>query len=230
MSPDGAAAKPAHPLRDGVSAAADVIEGLKDGVQSLSQSILGLPYAECSPEQENTPARKRSGRFRVCGPAMDDTPTARRSVILAVDDDEDDIELLRILFRKAGITHPLQIHRQGEELIAVLSGLLKRTVQVALPLLCFLDVKMPTVTGHELLEWIRQHPQFDSVAVVMLSSSEHPADLKRAAERGAQCYVAKYPHPAVLRSIVDEAERLARQGAVSASFELPANLLRRAVN
>jgi hypothetical protein len=61
----------------------------------------------------------------------------------------------------------------------------------------------------------------------MLSSSEHPADVKEAAKSGAQCYLAKYPHPAVLKSVIDEAERMSAHDPSKEWFGLSANLLLR---
>jgi CheY-like chemotaxis protein len=111
----------------------------------------------------------------------------------------------------------------------MLTALMKKSVAAVLPLLCFLDVKMPSVNGHELLQWIRQQPGLDAMSVVMLSSTEHPEDVKKAAEGGAQCYLAKYPHPTVLRRVLDEAERISKNGVTASSewFGLPANLLLR---
>ena len=156
-------------------------------------------------------------------------PLPEHSVILAVDDDDDDIALLRLLLRKAGVAHPVEIYHRGEDLMDALAALLTKSVKAVLPLLCFLDVKMPSIHGHDLLRWIRNQPRLDPVSIVMLSSSEHPDDVKRAAEGGAQCYLAKYPHPTVLKRVVDEAERLASSGTAAAKewFGLPANLLLR---
>jgi CheY-like chemotaxis protein len=153
----------------------------------------------------------------------------QRSVILAVDDDEDDIELMRRLFRKAGVIRPVEVFREGEELIAALTTLIGKEDQGAIPLLCFLDVKMPSINGHEVLHWIRDQPQLDRLAVVMLSSSEHPEDVKQAAEGGAQCYLAKYPRADVLKSVLDEAERVSKSGAAVCKewFGVTANLLLR---
>jgi two-component system response regulator len=93
------------------------------------------------------------------------------------------------------------------------------------PLLCFLDVKMPAITGLDVLKWIRSKPELDPLPVVMLSSSEHPEDIRRAAQAGAQCYLAKYPQPAVLRQIVDEAQRFGLGAPADECFRLPNNLL-----
>lgn len=152
-----------------------------------------------------------------------------RSVVLAVDDDEDDIDLMRLLFRKAGVTYPIEVYRRGEDFIDALTAIMNKSVNAVLPLLCFLDVKMPSISGHEILRWIRQHPALDTLSVVMLSSSEHPEDVKQAAVGGAQCYLAKYPQPAVLKKVFEEAERISASGAAIAKewFGLPANLLLR---
>lgn len=155
-----------------------------------------------------------------------------RSVILAVDDDEDDIDLMRLLFRKAGVSFPMEIYRRGEDLMDALTALVgnvRKSVEAAFPLLCFLDIKMPSISGHEVLRWIRQQPELNALAVVMLSSSEHPEDIRRAADGGAQCYLAKYPQPLVLKRVLDEAQRISDSGVAIAQewFGLPANLLLR---
>lgn len=146
-------------------------------------------------------------------------------MIVACDDDADDVDLLRLLLRKAGIDHPIHIYRHGEEVVAALSKLLEESLEAIRPMLCFLDVKMPAMTGHDVLRWIRSHRSLDPVPVVMLSSSDHPEDIKRAAEAGAQCYLAKYPQPGVLKEIVDEAERFALGAPADECFRLPSNLL-----
>lgn len=147
------------------------------------------------------------------------------NIIVGVDDDADDVDLLRLLLRKAGIDRPMQFYRHGEEVIGALSELANSSLKLMRPLLCFLDVKMPAITGHDVLRWIRAQPIFNSLPVVMLSSSDHPQDIKQAMESGAQCYLAKYPQPAVLREVVDEAERFAQGTPASECFRMPTNLL-----
>jgi len=146
-------------------------------------------------------------------------------IVVAVDDDADDVDLLRLLLRKAGIANPLEVYREGEQIIRALSKFAQASFKAIRPLLCFLDVKMPGMTGHEVLKWIRAQPALDGLPVVMLSSSEHPEDIKQAAENGAQCYLTKYPQPAVLKEIIDEAERFARGVPASECFRLPSNQL-----
>jgi CheY-like chemotaxis protein len=73
-------------------------------------------------------------------------------IVLAVDDDVDDTDLLRLLLRKAGVPNPVEIYREGEEIIKALTSVAQKALK---PLLCILDVKMPGMTGHEVLRWIR---------------------------------------------------------------------------
>lgn len=147
------------------------------------------------------------------------------TIVLAVDDDADDVDLLRLLLRKAGVAHPTRFYRRGEELVSALGKIVEESLQAMRPVLCFLDVKMPSMNGHEVLRWIRSHRALDRMPVVMLSSSEHPKDIRTAAENGAQCYLAKYPQPAVLREMIDEAQRFALGAPADECFRTPMNLL-----
>lgn len=113
-------------------------------------------------------------------------------------------------------------------MIAALRQVVEPTANVPMPLLCFLDVKMPAMTGHDVLRWIRSHRQLDPMPVVMLSSSEHPTDVELAAENGAQCYLAKYPQPAVIQQVIAAAERFANGIPAAECFRIEPNLLLRA--
>ena len=56
----------------------------------------------------------------------------RRAIIVGADDDPDDVDLLRLLLRKAGIDHPLEIYRHGEEIMAALSKLADTSLALAI--------------------------------------------------------------------------------------------------
>lgn len=146
-------------------------------------------------------------------------------VIYAADDDEEDLALLRLLLRKARVDYPLELFRQGEELVAALSKLIGNSMKAMQPLLCFLDVRLTPLTGHEVLRWIRAQPLLNSLPVVMLTDSEHPRDVITAVQHGAQCYLTKYPQPAVLREVIDDARRFAIGAPADECFRMPTNQL-----
>jgi len=57
------------------------------------------------------------------------------------------------------------------------------------PRLVLLDLKLPKVDGHEVLQKIKSDPRTRTVPVVVLTSSREEADLLRAAETGANSYI-----------------------------------------
>jgi CheY-like chemotaxis protein len=115
------------------------------------------------------------------------------SCILQVEDDENDIFLLRRVFERAGIESPLRVVTDGEMAIDYLAGagVYADRQQYPLPCLVMLDLKLPKKSGLEVLAWIRQHPVFKKLVVLMFSSSIQPEDIDRAYELGANSYVQK---------------------------------------
>jgi CheY-like chemotaxis protein len=113
--------------------------------------------------------------------------------ILQVEDDENDVFLLRHAFEHAGVTTPIHITRDGQEAIEYLSGEGKYADRKLFPVpsLIILDVKMPRRSGLEVLRWIRSHQLFSCIPVVMLSSSAQPRDIDQAYEAGANAFVVK---------------------------------------
>jgi len=118
---------------------------------------------------------------------------ADEALILLVEDREDDIVLVRKAFERAHIPNPIQVVRDGEEAMAYLSGDGKYSnrAEYPLPWLILLDLKMPRVDGFEVLTWIRQQPDFRSLIVVVLTSSDHIRDVNRAYALGANSFMVK---------------------------------------
>jgi CheY-like chemotaxis protein len=104
-----------------------------------------------------------------------------RSVLL-VEDNEDDVFLMKRLFRKAAIDIPLHIVTDGRMAVDYLSGAdaFHDRNTYPLPDLIFLDLKLPFLQGFEVLTWIRKQPDMDSIRVVVLSSSLEDQDRERA--------------------------------------------------
>jgi two-component system response regulator len=119
--------------------------------------------------------------------------------IVAVDDEEDDRFFFSRLLRKAGVALPVRTFAGGGEAKKALTAAHASGIR---PCACFLDVKMPGVTGFDVLAWIRANGAFDRLPVFMLSSSDHPSDLRRAEELGAQGYFRKHPSEAEVRQII----------------------------
>jgi DNA-binding response OmpR family regulator len=122
-----------------------------------------------------------------------DADGLRDSAMLLVEDDEADILLLRRAFRNARIANPLIEVRNGQAAIQYLSGdgAYADRVRYPIPFLILLDLRLPKLSGFEVLEWIRDQSEFDHVIVVVLTASDHVVDVTRAHELGANSYLIK---------------------------------------
>jgi len=81
----------------------------------------------------------------------------QRFTVLLVEDDLNDIFLVKRAFRTARIPNPLQIVTDGEEAMSYLRGEGKYADREAhpLPKLMVMDIKMPRRSGFEVLEWVK---------------------------------------------------------------------------
>lgn len=113
--------------------------------------------------------------------------------ILIVDDEPDALILLRRAMEKAGITQPIVQLGNGDDVISYLEGqgAYANRAEFPLPALVLMDFKLPRRTGAEVLAWIRSHPSFRVLPVVVLTSSRDHRDVARAYEAGANSYLVK---------------------------------------
>jgi CheY-like chemotaxis protein len=113
--------------------------------------------------------------------------------LLYVEDDENDVLFMEMALRRAGLQQQFRCVRNGQEALDYLSGTgdYAQRDQHPLPVLLLLDLNLPAVSGFEVLAWLRKQPQFQSLPVVIFSSSSRPEDRQRALELGANDYVQK---------------------------------------
>jgi two-component system, response regulator len=109
-----------------------------------------------------------------------------QKLILIAEDSQDDADLLRRAFKRAGLTNPYLFFDDGQKLI---SHLQNNTSE--LPVLILLDIKMPMMDGLTALKWIRSQRNLENVPVVMLTSSKMDKDLADAKAAGADSYLVK---------------------------------------
>jgi CheY-like chemotaxis protein len=113
--------------------------------------------------------------------------------VLLVEDDLNDIFLVKRAFKIAHLTNPLQVVTDGEEAMHYLSGHGKYADRDAhpLPKLIVMDIKMPRMTGFDVLEWIKHDGTLRRIPVIIVSSSDRPEDIDRGYELGANAYMVK---------------------------------------
>ncbi|MBD2448519.1 response regulator [Nostoc sp. FACHB-152] len=113
--------------------------------------------------------------------------------ILLVEDDARDILLIKRAFRRAGITNPLQVVRDGDTAVLYLAGeapYSDRSIY-PLPALILLDLKLPRRSGAEVLKWLRQQPGIKRLPVVILTASQEHTDVNYLYDLGANAYMVK---------------------------------------
>lgn len=111
--------------------------------------------------------------------------------ILHVEDNPDDVVLMNLAFSRAGIAARLHVVNDGDEAIAALEN---SALSGGSPPVCvLLDVKLPRVSGLEVLAWIRNQPSLKRLPVILLTSSSQTADINRAYDLGANSFLVKPP-------------------------------------
>ncbi|PYE53800.1 response regulator [Deinococcus yavapaiensis] len=115
--------------------------------------------------------------------------------VVLVEDNPDDVLFIRRAFHKANLKVDLVVLSDGERAVAHLSA----DHAVALVLL---DVKLPRLSGLEVLTWLRTQPHLAVVPTVMLTSSRDARDVQGAYEAGANSYLVKPVQSAALDQLI----------------------------
>jgi CheY-like chemotaxis protein len=115
------------------------------------------------------------------------------STILYVDDDDNDVLLLKHAIRSAQLSFNVQAVHDPEHASAYLEGEGPYADRKCFPLpsLVLLDLKMPRMHGLEVLSWIRGHPLLKRMVVIVLTASNQLSEINRAYELGANSYLVK---------------------------------------
>ncbi|PHQ28749.1 response regulator [Leeuwenhoekiella nanhaiensis] len=108
--------------------------------------------------------------------------------ILAIEDDENDITLMKRIFQKQMPDYTIKYISDGEE---ALNYLRSTQFKEELPRVILLDIKIPKVNGLELLKNIRGMKDYKSIPVVMLSSSDRQDEIQLSYHLGANSYIEK---------------------------------------
>jgi CheY-like chemotaxis protein len=122
-------------------------------------------------------------------------PMKDRFPILLVEDNPDDVFFVKRAFTQAGVENPIHVVSSGQEAIEYLQGDRDFSDRQKFPMpgLVLLDLKMPRVSGFDVIEWMRKDRRAKLIPVVILSSSALPDDVNRAYALGANAYMVKPP-------------------------------------
>ncbi len=129
--------------------------------------------------------------------------------ILLVEDQPSDAELAARALQQEGLDMRLAVMRCGSELLDYIfsRGEHASRQPVDLPLLILLDLKLPRVSGDEVLEQLKADERTKHIPVVMLTSSREAQDVERCYQLGVNSFVVK---PVDSTRFAETVQRLAR--------------------
>lgn len=105
--------------------------------------------------------------------------------ILLVEDNPDDERLIIRALTRGKIINPILVAHNGEEALRILFDL------ESLPSVVLLDLKLPKISGLEVLQRIRANQRTSFLPVVILTSSSEERDIIESYSLGANSYVRK---------------------------------------
>lgn len=126
------------------------------------------------------------------------------NAVLIVEDFEDDAKLLELLLTSAGIINPIQTVLSAEQAIAYLEGAPPYwdRAKYPLPMVIFLDLKLPGIDGFDFLRWLRAHPLLKAAFIVILSATGDLISVQAAYALGANSFLVKPCRPADLENLI----------------------------
>jgi CheY-like chemotaxis protein len=133
--------------------------------------------------------------------------------IIMVDDDEDDVFIMKRALARQGISEAqFQAILGGQEFVAKLNddaSILSHKNTIVL-----LDINMPRMDGFEVLQYLSNtQGLFTPVPVVMFSTSSQPQDISRSKDLGAADYFVKPRELSEFPELIDRIYSLAMNQA-----------------
>jgi DNA-binding response OmpR family regulator len=109
---------------------------------------------------------------------------------MLVEDSPADVYLVQEAVRQEGLRFDWKVAEDGETAIQIIDRVDADADAVA-PGLLLLDINVPRRSGNHVLQHFRKSPRCGTIPVVMISSSDSPAERKRAFDLGADEYFRK---------------------------------------
>src|SRR5262245_21964922 len=113
--------------------------------------------------------------------------------VLYVEDDDNDVLLMRRAWTWVGVQNPLRVVPDGLEAVSYLSRDRPHANRIDHPLACLvlLGLKLPKMSGLDVLRWARSQPALLGLRVIVFSSSKLPVDINAAHALRIDAYVVK---------------------------------------
>jgi CheY-like chemotaxis protein len=116
--------------------------------------------------------------------------TARPISVLLVDDDPGDVLMIEEALESIGAPRAVYVVNDGEEAVAFLrqTGQFRHAPR---PDVVLLDLNMPRMDGRQVLAEVKADAKLRSIPIVVLTTSQSPADIMSSYALHANAYVTK---------------------------------------
>lgn len=128
--------------------------------------------------------------------------------ILVVEDDDGHASLAERNLRRVGIANPVKRFKDGQTVLDfLLVGPREHPTPEAEAYLMLLDVRMPGVSGLEVLAIVKQHERWRRMPVIILTTTDSQAEVDQCHALGCNAFITK---PAAYDEFVEVMERIGR--------------------
>jgi CheY-like chemotaxis protein len=124
------------------------------------------------------------------------------SPILLVEDRATDLDLTRRAFARRRLLNPIQVARDGEEALSYLN---RWEAGEPTPVFILLDLRLPKLSGLEVLARFKSHQVSSSIPVIVMTTSSEDDDIEEAYKLGCNSYIVK---PVEFEKFMEVAEHI----------------------
>jgi CheY-like chemotaxis protein len=110
------------------------------------------------------------------------------SPILLVEDRPTDVDLTRRALARRHLLNPIEVARDGEEALAFFD---RWEAGETVPIFILLDLKLPKISGLQVLYKLKHHPKYSTIPVIVLTTSAEDQDIEKAYSLGCNSYIVK---------------------------------------
>ena len=117
----------------------------------------------------------------------------KKRSILVVEDNPDHLELTVLTLQEHGVKADIEVARDGAQALDYLfgQGVHQGRDTLNQPYFILLDMKLPKLSGLDVLRSVRQNPLTALVPVIMLTSSSEQSDILACYQSGANSFIRK---------------------------------------
>ena len=126
--------------------------------------------------------------------------------VLLVEDEQADVFIMQRAWKKAEVENPLMVVNDGRAATDYLSGNGQYADREKFPMPCLilLDIKLPYMSGLQVVEWLRKFQPCATTPAVFLTSSASDMDIEKAYALGGNAYLVKPPTPEKLVQMLQD--------------------------